>query len=205
MQTVKIPLSPRGIFRYPNSDKCDFFAFSHLLNSSRSPIMKRTIKLLSIDQVIRLPFDFCIRCGQKNRVEFQFFEQKESNPVAEFAKLAGDVSVVAEYLLNKPHKVEAPFCNDCFRGFNLLPSKKLLFHLIFLVIILISIFASMYVNSIAGIAYSVAVFGLGICCGICVNIYSRYYSWKNSPKIKKIDKKKLILKVPGQGKLICHR
>ncbi len=80
-----------------------------------------------------------------------------------------------------------------------------MFLLAFVLTIFITILVAMYVNSVAGISTSAAVLGIGIVIGICVKIYSRFYVWRNSPNITKVNKKKIVLKVPGQGKFVCIR
>jgi hypothetical protein len=167
--------------------------------------MKRSVQLSHSDNVINLPFEFCIVCGTSNGVTKRSFEATEDNPIAQFAKLAGDVSIIAEYVLNKPHSVSAPFCRRCFSRFETVKFSEQLFQLLFVLTIFFSIVVSIYVHSIAGIEPSLIPFAIGICMSICLKSYSRFNTWKKSPKIRTVNKKRLVLKVPGHGKIVCHR
>jgi putative flippase GtrA len=167
--------------------------------------MKHKIKLSSKNHTIRLPFAFCIVCGKSDGVVVHSFEQEERNPVAAFAKLAGDVSIIAEYILNKPHNVEAPFCRRCFHKFNSVSLRVQILHLLFLVGIFVSILLSIYVHSAFGTDKSVAVFGIGVVLSLAFRIYAKFYKWKYSPSIKKVNKREIILNIPGRGKWVCSR
>ena len=167
--------------------------------------MKQTVKLIQSDTVIRLPFEFCIQCGSNSGMQMHSFEQTEDNPIAQFARLAGDISILADKLLKKQHTVEAPFCGGCFRKFSSLNKTYQIFPLIFVCVIFVTILAAMTIGSYFGINASVATLGLGIGLAIFIRLYARYYVWKNSPTITKVNKKKIVLKVPGRGKFVCER
>ena len=166
--------------------------------------MRRSIKPIQADKLIRLPFEFCIVCGNAEGISMCSFVAVEDNPIVHFAKLAGDISIVAGHLLNKPHAVEARFCVQCFRKFKWALSSKQLFYLLFLITIFVTILASTYVHSVGGLEMSFIPLIAGICICIGLKLYSRIYTWKNSPNVR-VNKKKLVLKVPGRGKVVCHR
>ena len=167
--------------------------------------MKRTIKLSGAGHVIRLPLEFCIRCGTSEGTRACLFTQQESNPVAHFAKLAGDTGMLAELILNKHHEVEARFCKMCFHKLESVTFRGQLFHLFFVVSIFITVLSAIYVNSVAGFENSLWVVGIGICLAIGLRVYARYYTWTSSPKITNVNKKRLVLKVPGHGKFVFER
>lgn len=168
--------------------------------------MKRSIKLVSdADNVIRLPFHFCIQCGTEKQVNTYKFEEIENNPVAEFAKLAGEVSILLEYILNKPHKVEAKFCGRCIRKFQKVIKIKQIFMLVGLIGLLFGVISSTILHSYVGMPLSIIPFAMSIVFLIATRIYSRFYRWRNSPNVTKVNNRKIILKVPGHGKLVCER
>src|SRR5215468_8514270 len=168
--------------------------------------MSTSIKLKNAKNVIHLPFEFCIVCGTSQQSDVHAFEQEDDHPLAHVAKLAGDVgSLAAELILNKSHKIEARFCRKCIPRYRSVHSRRQLFGLFFLLVIFVSILASTYIYSFSSMNTSMLVFGIGICIAIGFRIYGRYYAWKNSPKITRVTNKKLILKVPGRGKIICQR
>ena len=160
--------------------------------------MKKEIKLADADKVIRLPFDFCIQCGTDQSIALFSFEETEDNPIAQFAKLAGDFSIVADYVLNKPHKVEAPFCNVCIKKFRAVPKQRQ-------VLLLASLCAIFVGTLVAALVQSFLPIGLSILLFVVIKIYSRIYAWQHSPNITKVNKRKLILKIPKHGKFVCYR
>lgn len=166
--------------------------------------MRQTISIKKTGSVVRLPFDFCIQCGTTKDAMFYSFEQKDDNPIAHLAKLAGDVGVLAEMALNQSHKVEAPFCARCFKRFSVVSPNRQLFHLGSLIIILLTIIAPTVTSSVVSFETSLVLFAIGILAAIGLGVWSRYYAWKNSPDIRRITSKKLIIKVRGRGKIVCE-
>ena len=120
-------------------------------------------------------------------------------------KLAGDTGMLAELILNKHHEVEARFCKMCFHKLESVTFRGQLFHLFFVVSIFITVLSAIYVNSVAGFENSLWVVGIGICLAIGLRVYARYYTWTSSPKITNVNKKRLVLKVPGHGKFVFER
>lgn len=167
--------------------------------------MKQTIRLFESGNVIRLPFAFCIQCGKQTRVSVYEFEEEENNPVAQFAKLAGDFSVVAEYLLNKPHKVEAPFCSVCFKRFRGVEKRRQISILLGLLTVFIGVVISTSIHQRVGIPWSLVPLGIAIMFFIAARLYARFYQWQNSPNIAAVNNKEIVLKIPGRGKYVCQR
>lgn len=168
--------------------------------------MKRSVKLVSdADNVIRLPFHFCIQCGTEKRLDTYSFKEIENNPVTEFAKLAGDVSIILEYAINKTHKVEAKFCGRCISQFQKVTKMQSMLVLIGLIGIFLGVVSSTILHSYAEIPLSIIPFALSVVFLVATRIYSRFYKWRNSPNVTKLNKRKIILKVPGHGKLVCER
>ena len=167
--------------------------------------MKTSIQLTEADKVIRLPFAFCIQCGSEKAVGTYGFEETEDNPIAQFAKLAGEVSIIAEYLLNKPHKIEATFCAPCIQRFRAVPSRCQILTLISVSFILLGILLSTLVHSDYGIPWSFLPFAVSIFFAVLTRIYSRFYAWRSSPNITKVNKGEIVLKIPGHGRFACHR
>ena len=167
--------------------------------------MNQTIKLSNTGPVVRLPLEFCIRCGTTDGTQMYLFSQPESNPAAHLAKLAGDLGMLAELILNKSHDVEARFCKMCFHRLESLTFRGQLFHLGFVVSIFITILAATYVNSVSGFDDSLWAVGIGVCAAIALRCFARCYIWNSSPKITKVNKKKLVLTVPGRGKFVFER
>lgn len=167
--------------------------------------MKQTVKLVETENEIRLPFAFCIQCGKQTHVKEYEFVEDENNPVAQFAKLVGDVGVIAEYVLNKPHKVMAPFCFSCFKRFRGVQKRQQIFILLGLIAVFVGIVISSITHQYVGIPWSILPFGISILICIGSRVYSRFYKWQNSPNITKINKKQIVLKIPGRGKFVCYR
>ena len=167
--------------------------------------MKQTVKLLETGNVIHLPFAFCIQCGKQTHVSEYEFVEEENNPIAQFAKLAGDVSVIAEYVLNKPHKVAAPFCPRCFNLFRGVEKRRQISILLGLIAVFIGIVISTAIHQYVGIPWSFLPFGISILLFITAKIYARLYKWQNSPNITTVNKKQIVLKIPGRGKYVCYR
>ena len=167
--------------------------------------MKQTVKLLETGSVIRLPFAFCIQCGKQTHVGEYKFVEKEDNPIAQFAKLAGDVSIIAEYVLNKPHTVVAPFCTKCFNRFRGVQKRQQISILLALITVFIGIVISTAIHQYVEIPWSFLPFGISIGLFIGARGYARFYKWQNSPNITNLNKKQIALKIPGRGKFVCHR
>jgi|SRR5215204_39234 len=166
--------------------------------------MKQAILIEKTGSVIRLPFDFCIQCGRENCAVFYSFEQRDNNPIAQIAKLAGDVSVLADIALNKAHKVEAPFCPECFGQFANVPRRRQLSYLAFLITIFLTIVTATATSSLVSFKTSLIVLAIGVSVAIGVRVWAKFYEWKYSPDIRRVTGHKIILKVPGKGKIVCQ-
>lgn len=169
-------------------------------------ILKRSIKLVpNADNIICLPFVFCIQCGTENSVRQYTFEETENNPISDFAKLAGEVSFFVENALNKPHKVQAKFCRRCIGKFENVAKMQQIFMLIGVVAVFLGVVGSTIIHSYFGSPISIVPFAISIVFLVGMRAYSRFYKWRNSPNITKVNKRKLIIKIPGQGKFVCER
>jgi hypothetical protein len=167
--------------------------------------MKQRIKLPRSTGSLVLPVKFCIVCGKSHGADTRTFDHREANAVAEFSRLVGDVSVFADYLLNKTLSIEAPFCRKCHGGFLAVEKRSQLLYVGFLLTILATIISATYIASITQFEYSLFVVAVGLCIAIGFRCYRRYAVWKLSPKIRKLTKKKLVLRVPTRGVYVFER
>ncbi len=168
-------------------------------------MMKHDVKLSESDGVVHLPFAFCIVCGLQTNVKSYKFEETENSPVAQFAKLAGGVSIIAEHVLNKPHSVIAPFCTSCIGRFRGVFKRQQISVLVGLVALLVSFVLSIVVSQYVGIGWSSIPFAIGILLFVASRVYARFYAWKNSPNIVILNERQIVLKIPGRGKFVCQR
>ena len=174
-----------------------------ILTPANEPFrMKHVIRVSRRNNVFRLPIDFCSICGRSEstfRVNFQLFE---NNPVAKFAKLAGDApSFLAARILNKEHSFEAPFCKQCFARFEKLEHKSQLFHLYFVLTIFAAILCAGFIATYLNFEFGLAVLGIGALAAVGVRLYWRYYLRQNSPRVQSFYQDKLVLKVPNRGEI----
>ena len=168
--------------------------------------MNRQIKLVAnADNIICLPFSVCIKCGTEKGLSTYTFVEIENNPISDFARLAGDISFFVERVLNKPHKVEAKFCRRCFGKFEKVAKTQQIIMLIGVVGVFLGVVGSVVIHSYVGVPTSIIPFAVSIVFLVVTRIYSRFFRWRNSPNITKVNKRKLVIKIPGQGKFICQR
>lgn len=158
---------------------------------------------------ITLPYEFCIVCGKEGTLFFYYFEYEQKSDVARLAKIVGfgvdGVGLIAGKLLNKKYLITATFCKKCGKKLERLDHNGQLFGLAFVLTIFVFLLLAMYVSSFAGMDWSIATFGFGIGLAILVIFIGRFYVSRHSPRMKKVDKEKVILKVPGKGILTYNR
>lgn len=157
------------------------------------------------DNIVRLPFEFCIQCGTDKSIVLCRFEVEEDNPVAQFATLAGDVSAIVRYVLNKPHTVEAALCERCYLRLCGLKRGLELIHLAGLIGLFVGIATSGVLGAYYELFQASIPAGLGVLSFIGARIYAAIYKRTHSPNITKVNKKKIVIKIPGHGKFICER
>ena len=167
--------------------------------------MKHKLKLSSTGSTVSVPIDFCLICGSDKSTSRYTFDLEEPNAVAEFAKLAGDISVVAGYVLNKTKTFEAEFCRSCFARFRVVEKRNQLFHLAFVLTILMTVVAATLFSSYLSFESSLIALGLGICACIGIRVFRRFDQWSRSPKVRKFTKKKLVIRIPQRGTFDLER
>lgn len=167
--------------------------------------MTQTILLEKTGDVICLPFGFCIVCGTAGCETSVSFEQRDKNPITAFTFLAGGIGTLADVALNRPRNITAPFCNSCFARFNTARQRAPYFYLAFLVVVFLTIVSATLLSGSIGFNNSLIIAGVGILFAIALRVWGSVQLSKNSPDIRRVTEGKVLLKVPGHGKILCKR
>lgn len=165
---------------------------SNKLDKSKTPIV--------------IPYKLCISCGKSGKLNQHSFEYQQESAIAQFSAFTfTDVDKILGYVLDKTLIVQALFCEKCGKRIDKVEFIGQIGHLIFVLLIFFTIVLSITVNSFFGFESSLYSFGSGIILTIGFRIWFRYYNWKYFPKIKKIDDKFVVMKIPGKGKIKLSR
>ncbi len=155
---------------------------------------------------IVIPYKLCICCGKSGNLNQHNFEYQQESAIAQFSALTfTDIDKILGSVLDKKFTVQALFCTKCGRRIDKVDFIGQIGHLVFVLLIFFTIILSITVDSYFGFDYSLYTLGAGISFTIGFRIWFRYYNWKYFPKIKKIDDKFVILKIPGKGKVKLSR
>lgn len=151
---------------------------------------------------VLLPFKFCICCGKSGDFNFHSFEYHQSSPIAQLGKFAGSgLDVITDYALTKTYTVEAFFCHKCGKRIKMVETIGQAAHLIFVLLIFATIISATIIDSYFGFENSLYAVAIGIMGTLGFRIGFKFYSWNSFPKIKSIDEKFVVLRIPGKGKL----
>lgn len=135
----------------------------------------------------------CIKCGNGNNVSLQNFKKEYVPPLAYCALLFGLLpGAIIIALTRVIHRLNAPFCHECwskFRKVNLIETLTTVGALVgFIVGIILAVAAK-----------SLFVFLFIVVAILVMIIYGQMYRAKNSPKFKKVNRKEIVIKDPRFG------
>jgi hypothetical protein len=153
-----------------------------------------------------IPYKFCVCCGKSGRLTLFDFEYQQESSIAQLSALTfTGIDIILGYALAKKFIVQALFCLKCGKRIEKSEFIGQICQLIFVLLIFLTIVLSITVDSFFGFEASLYTFGMGIISTIGFRIWCRYYNWKYFPKIKSIDEKLIVIKIPGKGKLKLNR
>jgi hypothetical protein len=141
----------------------------------------------------------CIKCGGREKIEAKSFKKDYTPPFCYLGLFIGVLPMaILVSIFRVRHKIEAPFCETCWKKFRMVSVYETLSTLGFFVGIVIGIIAGFATGS--GLAFF-AVFLITI--GVIV--WGQIYKKQNSPKYNKIDRKHVIIGTPNMGEIIFER
>ena len=141
----------------------------------------------------------CVTCGGRQNISFQNFKKDYVPPIAYLGFFAGLLPLVILILvLRTRHKINVPFCAECWKNYRTAKILETFSSLGFLIGLIISI--------IAGVAAeSLVVFFLFFGVTIALYIWGAIYTKKVSPKIKQIDRRQIVIDAPIVGELCFQK
>lgn len=147
-----------------------------------------------IEQQFEAPI-LCVKCGGGQSVHMQHFKKDYVPPVAYLGVFMGILPfLILVLVLKVNHKIDAPFCIDCWDKFKRVNTVANLGTLAFLFGIIGAIVALVALES--GFAF---LFVLALTIGFV--IWTQIYRRQNSPKFKKVDRQQVIIDAPGVGEI----
>lgn len=153
-----------------------------------------------------IPYKLCICCGKSGNLNQHSFEYHQEDAIAQFSVLTFiGIDKILGYVLDKNFIVQALFCRKCGRRIERIDFIGQIGHLAFVLLIFFTIILATLMNSYFGFEASLYTVGLGILLTIGFRIWFRYYNWKYFPKIKSINDKFVVMKIPGKGKIKLER
>lgn len=141
----------------------------------------------------------CIKCGSRSNVSMQNFTKSYLPPVAYVGILIGPlIFLILALVLRVKHRLNAPFCSECWSGFKNQPTISTLLSLACIVVL--------FGGLVMGFATeSFAFSALGIIGGIIIGIVAKIYESKVSPKFKKVNGKVVVIDAPTVGDVAFYR
>lgn len=147
-----------------------------------------------VDRQAEAPL-LCVKCGGSQSVYMQNFKKGYIPPIAYIGAFIGILPMLIMIrVLQVNHKIDAPFCLDCWDKFSRAEKLGKFSGAIFMLGIVVAIVALMALES--GFAF---LFVLALTIGFV--IWTQIYKQKNSPKFKTVDRQQVIIDAPGVGEI----
>jgi hypothetical protein len=141
----------------------------------------------------------CIKCGDSNNLSIQTFKQDYIPPAVYLGFLVGILlGAILTSIFRVRHQITAPFCGNCWGKFRNVYIIETLTTIGFFFGFLFSIFVGVASESLI-------VFFIFFAISIGLIVLGQSYKKKNSPKIKKIDRKQVVIDAPVVGEMCFIR
>jgi len=155
-----------------------------------------------IERFIELPYDLCICCGRNEYLFSKTFRWEKGSSLSDLSRLTfTGVDVMLNYWMARFYSIESKFSKNCWKEFSNMETSAQKAHLTFVLIIFVIIV-------ICGASYStVGSFGLsivvlvGVSSAVGLRIWFDRFQYRYTPKIHRIRRTHLILKIKGKREI----
>lgn len=154
----------------------------------------------ALNQPPQAPQNFCcIKCGSRSDVSMQSFSKSYLTPVAYLGILIGPlIFLILALVLRVKHRLNAPFCAQCWSGLKNQPTISTLLNLACILVIMFGVAAGVITQSFELTGFSMIV-------GVGIGIFAKVYETKVSPKYKKVNRKLVVISAPTGGDVTFYR
>jgi hypothetical protein len=141
----------------------------------------------------------CIKCGGDEKVSVKGFKKDYTPPFCYLGLFIGLLPMaILVSIFRVRHKIEAPFCEICWKRFRMVAVYETLSTLGFFVGVVFGIVAGFATGSIWA-------FFVVFLATIGVIVWGQIYKKQNSPIYKTINRKQIIIGTPNMGEIIFDR